>query len=71
MFGSSDSSIWSTFSEVMPNSSARMVDMTAQLTACAHCESPSRTAGPSGSLEKVAGVPSSPAMMVNASGPSG
>ena len=49
----------------MPNSSAWIVARIAQLTTCAHCVSPSATAGASGSLEKTSG------RIVSASGPSG
>jgi hypothetical protein len=52
MSGLSLSRISAMLSAVMPNSSAWMVAMTAQFTASAHWSSPSRTAGPSGSLEK-------------------
>ena len=58
-------SISSTLAGVMPNSSAWIVAMIAQLTACAHCVSPSATAGASGSFEKTSG------RIVSASGPSG
>ena len=55
----------STFSDVMPSSSAWMVARIAQLTAWAHWLSPSATAGASGSLENTSG------RIVSASGPSG
>ena len=53
----------STLVESMPHSQAWMVDMTAQLTTCAHCVSPSATTGPSGSFENVS------SRIVRASGP--
>ena len=59
------SRISSTLAWVMPNSSAWIVAMIAQLTTCAHCVSPSATAGASGSLENTSG------RIVSASGPSG
>ena len=62
---SSDVANVSTFSDVMPNSSAWIVDRMAQFTIWAHCESPSATAGARGSLENTSG------RIVNASGPAG
>ena len=47
----------------MPNSSAWMVAMIAQLTASAHSSSPSSTTGPSGSFEKAS------SKITSASGP--
>ena len=52
-------------SDVMPNSSAWIVAKIAHSTACAHRESPSTTAGASGSLENTSG------RIVSASGPAG
>jgi hypothetical protein len=52
-----------TFSEVTPSSSAATVAITAQLTASAQSSSPSRTTGPSGSLDMVS------SRMTRASGP--
>ena len=49
--------------DVMPNSSAWIVAMTAQLTASDHSSSPSRTTGPSGSFEKMS------SRITSASGP--
>ena len=48
------------FSEVMPSSSAMIVDITAQFTASNHSSSPSRTAGPSGSFDMMSSKITSP-----------
>ena len=65
MLTSSPATISSTLAWVMPYSSAWIVARIAQLTTCAHCVSPSATAGASGSFEKTSG------RMVGASAPSG
>ena len=56
------------FSEVIPSSSARIVDITAQFTASNHSSSPSRTAGPSGSFEMMSSKMTRPSGPPSASG---